>query len=79
MSAVSKKYLNGCDTEVYDITQVQILLQNEIQDHGITPLAKKIGVRPTYLGEISRGEKPPYGKVLKYLGFESVILYRRTE
>ncbi len=79
MSVVSKKYLRACNTDVYDISQMQIVLQNEIQDHGLSALAKNIGVRPDYLSEIARGEKPPFGKVLKYLGFESVIVYRKAE
>lgn len=38
-------------------------------------LAKKIGISPAYLSEIIRGNREPFGKVLKYLKLKRVTGY----
>lgn len=79
MTGISDKYLKACETEVYDVKQIQILLKNEIDEFGSKEVARRIGVTIKYLQSIANGERPPFGKVLQYLGFESVILFRRTD
>ena len=38
-------------------------------------LARAIGVSPSHLNRIMRGEKPPYGRVLKWLGYKAITSY----
>lgn len=40
-------------------------------------LAKAIGVSGAFISVIARGEKPPCGKVLDFLGIERVTMFRR--
>jgi transcriptional regulator with XRE-family HTH domain len=42
-------------------------------------LAQEIGVSPQFLNDILHGKRVPSGKVLDYLGFERVVLYRPRE
>lgn len=41
-------------------------------------LAVKLGVSPTYLGDVLLGRKEPGKKLLDALGFERVVIYRKV-
>jgi hypothetical protein len=41
-------------------------------------VALDIGISESFLSEVVYGRKPPTGKVLAYLGYEAVPMYRRA-
>lgn len=41
-------------------------------------LARMIGVSRSYFNRVVRGEKPPQGKVLRFLGLKEAVVYVRS-
>lgn len=39
-------------------------------------LAAQIGISPQYLSEIINGRRPPNDKVIDFLGWEKLVIYR---
>jgi len=42
-------------------------------------VARELGISPAHLSDLLRGNRSPGPKVLKKLGIERVVEYRRTE
>jgi transcriptional regulator with XRE-family HTH domain len=62
--------------EYFNRKEVMARLHEEIEYTGSeAKLARLIGVSRSYLNRIVHGEKPPQGKVLKFLGFKTTELY----
>lgn len=40
-------------------------------------LARDIGITPGFLNDVLKGRRAPTGKVLKYLEFTKVVVYRK--
>lgn len=52
-------------------------LQAKLQDTSQKDLAKAIGISPQYLCDILKRRRDPGADVLKWLGLEKAVTYRR--
>lgn len=41
-------------------------------------IARRVGIKPPLISNVLRGKARPSGKLLRWLGFERVIVYRRV-
>lgn len=59
---------------------VRELLREEVNKAGNAMLYAKIaGCAPTYVGDVLRGKSEPGPRIMKALGLERVVTYRRVE
>jgi len=58
---------------------VQKALREACRAQGFRPVAEAVGVSTDFLYKVIGGSKQPSPKVLTYLGFERLWLYRRIK
>lgn len=62
--------------EYFTRKDVLKLLKEEIEYTGSEAgFARLVGVSRSFLNRVMSGEKPPTGKVLKFLGFKKAVVY----
>lgn len=63
--------------ELFTEAEVRAKLKEEIAYTGSeAAFARMIGVSRSHMNRIVRGEKPVYGRVLKWLGFKAITMYK---
>jgi transcriptional regulator with XRE-family HTH domain len=64
-----------------EVTETELVdeLARRVEKMSQAKIARRLRIKPPIISNILRGAALPCGKVLRWLGYERVVVYRRLE